>query len=878
MQDASDHTDNNRTSHRYPLPPLEQHHPQAPPLRPLKKLASGESTSTNGHTHNSHTHSNHTRTSQHKDHRRKNREKGVDDDGPYPLRMVVLIQAYVRGWRVRREYKRTVRRKRHRDKVVAEVLATEETYYKSLNIMSTIYVKPIQFQRVHPSQGLLADGIAELAEMVAKIDYIININMTLLDDLRARVANWGDTQIVGDIFLKLAPYLKLYTLYTNNYDKICSILAKAAKDKNELWHFILSCKADRGDHLSLDSFLIMPIQRIPRYTLLLEDLVSNTWADHRDYELLCEALKALQDVAEYINESIANADAIDKVLAIQNKLGGEILLVEPHRVWVKDGTLMAFGSFFNYTVWVYLFNDCLVFATRLLNYYRFAANFHLATTSVISLPDIPAFQNVIRIKSRGQGPYILIASSQEEKMAWLNSLKHTINTYQSRASRELKQNGEIKPRLSTPAQLTPPTTPAPVPLDKDRPSPPVTAPSGIPRDRSGSNSPSLLHSSEEAVTPCDQHLALQMIIEGCLDAPHSNRNLTTPDGAFVKASNSGIDNSNDNKKEKLPESFLSESEQSQAPIRLSFSEQKRLYDLGVVDRKPTKTSEQEAHMRQEVGKELAFIQKGILERQQQLQSAAQSATHSSRAQTHVVHERQAQLAQLRNSIDIRASRAKVLSELVFLAPAEQLERTRSMSLHPSDGPPVVLARPGHMSMMLPSPSHQDSNRPTMKQTASETQLRRNSLAVTRCASDTPTPPRGKSPHAISRTPRSQEVYAPRNGKRPPPLEPPSLSTTTTSRSQEVVSTRAHVEPPEPAAVRSSVTSSPLPSTEATATTTITPPTPAPTPSTPLLVNGSDGDPHGSFKYHVPKTKVTVSPAGDYNPGSPSDAIRCCTLI
>ncbi len=45
----------------------------------------------------------------------------------------------------------------------------------------------------------------------------------------------------------------------------------------------------------INSFLIRPIQRIPRYLLLLRDLVKHTETSHKDYDALA---KALQQIGE----------------------------------------------------------------------------------------------------------------------------------------------------------------------------------------------------------------------------------------------------------------------------------------------------------------------------------------------------------------------------------------------------------------------------------------------------------------------------------------------------------------------------------------------------------------------------------------------------
>ena len=69
------------------------------------------------------------------------------------------------------------------------------------------------------------------------------------------------------------------------------------------------------DGQNIEMLLILPIQSksiyfsqiltilgIPRYNLLLEQLVKHTWAEHPDKAPLEEAYNTMKDVAAYVNE------------------------------------------------------------------------------------------------------------------------------------------------------------------------------------------------------------------------------------------------------------------------------------------------------------------------------------------------------------------------------------------------------------------------------------------------------------------------------------------------------------------------------------------------------------------------------------------------
>ena len=55
--------------------------------------------------------------------------------------------------------------------------------------------------------------------------------------------------------------------------------------------------------LNLAAYLLLPVQRLPRYKLLLEALVSATDENHPDYTFLFQASQSLAHLLNYLNES-----------------------------------------------------------------------------------------------------------------------------------------------------------------------------------------------------------------------------------------------------------------------------------------------------------------------------------------------------------------------------------------------------------------------------------------------------------------------------------------------------------------------------------------------------------------------------------------------
>ena len=64
------------------------------------------------------------------------------------------------------------------------------------------------------------------------------------------------------------------------------------------------------------------MQRVPRYNLLLTDLLKNTDKIHTDYEPLGIALDRMLVVASDINKAVELGKNRERILSIQNSLTG----------------------------------------------------------------------------------------------------------------------------------------------------------------------------------------------------------------------------------------------------------------------------------------------------------------------------------------------------------------------------------------------------------------------------------------------------------------------------------------------------------------------------------------------------------------------------
>ena len=132
-------------------------------------------------------------------------------------------------------------------------------------------------------------------------------------------------------------YLKTYYQYVNHYQYVVQWLAKRKGDK--VLQKILDGLKPEATGKGIKDFMIMPIQRIPRYKLFLVELIKCTWKSHIDYDNLVEANKKIQDVAVAIENQSADALSIAKVMELAGSFkskGESFKLVVPHRRYIAD--------------------------------------------------------------------------------------------------------------------------------------------------------------------------------------------------------------------------------------------------------------------------------------------------------------------------------------------------------------------------------------------------------------------------------------------------------------------------------------------------------------------------------------------------------------
>lgn len=224
------------------------------------------------------------------------------------------------------------RRKQLRRKATEEILTSERSYIAQLDKLIHFFVNPLKTLNLIDMQTHTM--------LFGQLELIHNINNELIMRLES------DLDDVANAFLKLAPFFKIYSVYAFDY-RNSMILLQNLTTKNALFRAFLEKTESRPEvQTKLNSLLITPIQRVPRYRLLLQQVLLYTSPSESDYKIIQESIKQIESSINHINSVVEDQENTQKMLNVQNSLTARIpnILKSVSRRFIKEGMLFKYSG------------------------------------------------------------------------------------------------------------------------------------------------------------------------------------------------------------------------------------------------------------------------------------------------------------------------------------------------------------------------------------------------------------------------------------------------------------------------------------------------------------------------------------------------------
>mmetsp|Transcript_38185 Transcript_38185/g.75148 ORF Transcript_38185/g.75148 Transcript_38185/m.75148 type:complete len:959 (-) Transcript_38185:22-2898(-) len=241
-----------------------------------------------------------------------------------------------------------------RERVIRELTDTERTYVGHLGTVVKSYIRPLR-------EGEVSDVTSDhVSAIFSNMETICQLNTRFLIEL-TRGGSSGEGNI-GAVFLNFAHYFKMYSDFASNFCR-ANALVRQLRDRSSSFNSFCS-KAEKSTQCTLESMLIRPIQRIPRYKLLLGELLQNSSNPQSELKSLQQAVKLVDEVATHINEEIRAQEHRERIVALEKRFIGNPHFTAPGRLFIKSGGLKKETKNGEASLEFFLFNDLLAFASR----------------------------------------------------------------------------------------------------------------------------------------------------------------------------------------------------------------------------------------------------------------------------------------------------------------------------------------------------------------------------------------------------------------------------------------------------------------------------------------------------------------------------------
>ncbi|XP_035812225.2 guanine nucleotide exchange factor VAV3 isoform X3 [Amphiprion ocellaris] len=174
---------------------------------------------------------------------------------------------------------------------LTEIKQTEEKYTETLESIEKYFLNPLK----------KFFSAAEIDKVFLNIPDLVKVHKSLMADVQDSILNKNALNLY-QIFISYKERLLIYGIYCSRVEIAIAVLDLICKEKEDVRLKLEECsKRANNGKFTLRDLLVVPMQRVLKYHLLLQELVKHTH-DAADKSNLKIALDAMKDLAQYVNE------------------------------------------------------------------------------------------------------------------------------------------------------------------------------------------------------------------------------------------------------------------------------------------------------------------------------------------------------------------------------------------------------------------------------------------------------------------------------------------------------------------------------------------------------------------------------------------------
>uniref|UniRef100_W5MMP0 Vav 3 guanine nucleotide exchange factor b n=1 Tax=Lepisosteus oculatus TaxID=7918 RepID=W5MMP0_LEPOC len=190
-----------------------------------------------------------------------------------------------------------------------EIKQTEEKYTETLE----------SIERIGAFKSNVYRCIVFMKQLFESANELVKVHKILVQEIQDSITN-KNAQNLYLIFQNNKERLLIYGKYCSHVETAIAVLDDICKEKEDVRLKLEECsKRANNGKFTLRDLLVVPMQRVLKYHLLLQELVKHTH-DQTDKSHLRTALDAMKDLAQYVNEVKRDNETLREIDQFQKSI------------------------------------------------------------------------------------------------------------------------------------------------------------------------------------------------------------------------------------------------------------------------------------------------------------------------------------------------------------------------------------------------------------------------------------------------------------------------------------------------------------------------------------------------------------------------------
>ncbi|CAL1568685.1 unnamed protein product [Knipowitschia caucasica] len=313
--------------------------------------------------------------------------------------------------------------------IANEFLQTERAYVERLHLLDQVFCSRLTEEA---NQGSFPPEVVK--NIFSNISSIFSFHSQfLLPDLEKCLSNKDDCPGLGSVLLQHAPFMRMYADYVRNFGQSLELVRTWTERSAAFRSVIQELQSlQECGSLTLQHHMLEPVQRLPRYELLLTDYLKKLPEDHPDYQPAQKSLETISMATLHSNSAIEKAEALRKLLEVYEMVGEEEV-VNPTNEFLKEGRLVKLAARNTAAMErrLFLFNNFLLCCSPKFSLVgqKYAVRCRIGVDGMNVQPTVNEGHPFTFQVSGKEKTVELQASSAEERDEWIKVIQEAIGVF-----------------------------------------------------------------------------------------------------------------------------------------------------------------------------------------------------------------------------------------------------------------------------------------------------------------------------------------------------------------------------------------------------------------------------------------------------------------